>query len=49
MLYHPYEAGQGLAEYGLVIFLVAIVVVASLALLGPQVGNMYSSVKNMFP
>ena len=32
------ERGQGLVEYALIIFLVAIVVIAILLLLGPQIG-----------
>lgn len=40
------EQGQGLVEYGLIIFLVAIVVIAILILLGPQIGNVFSKVTN---
>ena len=39
------EEGQGLVEYALILFLVAVVVIAILALLGPQVGSVFSSVK----
>ncbi len=38
------EEGQGLVEYALILFLVAIVVIAILILLGPQVGSIFSSV-----
>ncbi len=38
------ERGQGLVEYGLVLILVAIVIVAILVLLGPQISNLYSRV-----
>lgn len=38
------EEGQGLVEYGLIIFLVAIVVIAVLFLVGPRIGNMFSSI-----
>ncbi len=38
------EEGQGLVEYGLIIFLVAIVVIAVLVLVGPQIGNIFSSI-----
>ncbi len=38
------ESGQGLVEYALILFLVAIVVVAVLVLLGPQIGSVFSSV-----
>lgn len=44
MLFLPREEGQGLVEYGLILVLVAIIVIAILALLGPTVGNMYSSI-----
>ena len=38
------EEGQGLLEYGVVLVLVAVIVVAVLALLGPTVMDMYSAV-----
>jgi pilus assembly protein Flp/PilA len=38
------EEGQGLVEYALILFLVAIVVIAILILLGPKVGSIFSSV-----
>ncbi|MGB9674075.1 MAG: Flp family type IVb pilin [Anaerolineales bacterium] len=46
---HRLESGQGLAEYGIIILLVGIAVVAALTLLGPAVGNLYSSVVSGFP
>ncbi|MDD3827569.1 MAG: Flp family type IVb pilin [Anaerolineae bacterium] len=48
MILLPREEGQGLAEYGMVIVLVAIVIVAILMLLGPIVGDMFSSVVQGF-
>ena len=36
--------GQGLIEYALIMMLVALVVIIILALLGPQVGKMFSNV-----
>ena len=39
MLFMDRESGQGLVEYALVLVLVAIVVIAILTLLGPQIGN----------
>jgi pilus assembly protein Flp/PilA len=38
------EEGQGLVEYALILFLVAVVVIAILILLGPQIGNVFSQV-----
>ncbi len=38
------EEGQGLVEYALILFLVAIVVIAVLILLGPQIGSIFTSV-----
>gem|GEM_PF-1188309 len=40
------EEGQGLTEYAVILVLVAVVVVAILVLLGPQVANLYSRVTN---
>ena len=44
MLFLTREDGQGLVEYALILVLVAIVVVAILALLGPQIGNVFSRI-----
>ncbi len=46
MLYLPREEGQGLVEYALILILVAIVVVAIVALMGPQIGNIFSRITN---
>jgi len=40
------QDGQGLVEYALILVLVAVVVIAILTLLGPQVGNVFSRVMN---
>lgn len=40
------EEGQGLVEYALILVLVAIVVIAILAVLGPRIGNIFSRVTN---
>lgn len=40
------EQGQGLVEYALILVLVAIVVIAILAILGPRIGNIFSRVTN---
>jgi pilus assembly protein Flp/PilA len=44
MLFLPREEGQGLVEYALILVLVAIVVIAVLLLLGPIIGNVFSSI-----
>jgi pilus assembly protein Flp/PilA len=38
------ESGQGLVEYALIMLLVALVVIIILAIFGPAVGNMFSTV-----
>lgn len=38
------EKGQGLVEYGFILILVAIIVIVVLYLLGPAVGDMFSTV-----
>jgi len=43
------ERGQGLVEYGWILVLVAVVVVAVLTILGPTVGNLFSRVSNALP
>jgi pilus assembly protein Flp/PilA len=45
-MFLPREKGQGLVEYALILVLVAIVVIAILALLGPQIANILSQVTN---
>jgi pilus assembly protein Flp/PilA len=49
MLYLPVEEGQGLAEYGLILILVAVLIVAILTVLGTQVSNMFSRVESTLP
>jgi len=44
---HP--RGQGLAEYGLIIALVAIVVIVALQLLGPTISEMFTDINNALP
>ena len=44
MLFAPKEKGQGLVEYALILVLVAIVVIAALTIMGPLVGNVFSSI-----
>ena len=38
------EKGQGLVEYALILLLVALVVILTLLILGPAIGNSYSNV-----
>lgn len=47
-MYLPREEGQGLVEYALILVLVAIVVIAILLLVGPQIANIFSKVTNGF-
>lgn len=44
MLFAPSEKGQGLVEQALLLVLVAIVVIAVLMILGPMIGNVFSTV-----
>ena len=46
MLFAPKEKGQGLVEYALILVLVAVVVIAVLTLLGPIIGNVFSSIND---
>jgi pilus assembly protein Flp/PilA len=46
MLFAPKEKGQGLVEYALILVLVAIVVIVILAVMGPAIGNIFSSIVN---
>ena len=49
MLFAPKQQGQGLIEYAIIISLVALIVIAILWLLGPEVGNSYSSINSSIP
>lgn len=49
MLFAPKQQGQGLIEYAIIISLVALIVIAVLWLLGPEVGNSYSSISSSIP
>jgi pilus assembly protein Flp/PilA len=46
MLFSPKEKGQGLVEYALILVLVAVVVIAVLMLLGPIIGNVFSTIND---
>lgn len=40
------EEGQGMAEYGLLLALIAVVVIGVLQLLGPTIANVFNNVNN---
>ena len=44
MFFAPNQKGQGLVEYALILVLVAIVVIAALMILGPIIGNTFSTI-----
>ena len=46
MLFAPKEKGQGLVEYAIILALVAIVVIAVMRILGPKIGNTFSSINS---
>lgn len=46
MLFHPNERGQGLVEYAIILVLVAVVVIAVMRLIGPRVGNIFSTINS---
>lgn len=45
-MFMSHEEGQGLVEYALIIFLIAIVLIIVLGALGGQVGSVFSSIIN---
>ena len=49
MLLAPREMGQGLIEYAIILSLVALVVIVIMWLLGPRIGNSYSSISSSIP
>lgn len=49
MLFAPMEKGQGLIEYAIIIVFVAVVVIAVMRLVGPRVGNVFSTVNTSLP
>lgn len=46
MFFAGKEKGQGLVEYALILVLVTIVVFAALLVLGPVIGNSFSTLNN---
>lgn len=49
MLFAAKEKGQGLVEYALIIVLIAIVVIAALSLLGPQIATVFNQIRSELP
>jgi pilus assembly protein Flp/PilA len=49
MLFAPQEKGQGLVEYSIILTFVAIVVIAVIRLVGPRVGNIFSTINSSIP
>ena len=46
-IHTPSEKAQGLVEYAMILILVAVMVIAVLFLIGPQVGRIFSNVVGM--
>lgn len=46
MLFYPQEKGQGLVEYAIIVVFVAIVVIAIVRIIGPRVGNIFSTINS---
>ena len=44
MLFLHREDGQGLVEYALILVLIAVVVIAILSLVGPEIGDVFSDI-----
>ena len=49
MLFTLQEKGQGLVEYAIILALVAIVVIAVMRILGPKIGNTFSTINSSLP
>jgi len=49
MLFAPKEKGQGLVEYAIILAFVALVVIVVVRLIGPRVGNTFSTINNSLP
>ena len=49
MLFAPKERGQGLVEYAIILAFVAIVVISVVRLLGPRVGDTFSTIASSMP
>jgi pilus assembly protein Flp/PilA len=49
MLFAPKERGQGLIEYAIILTLVAVLVVAVVRVMGPRIGETYSTINSSLP
>ena len=49
MLFISKEKGQGLVEYAIILAFVALVVISVVRLLGPRIGNTFSTVASSLP
>ena len=49
MLFISKERGQGLVEYAIILAFVAIVVISVVRLLGPRIGDTFSTISNSMP
>ena len=49
MFFAAQEKGQGLVEYALLIAFVALVVILVVWMLGPEIGNTYSTISSSIP
>jgi pilus assembly protein Flp/PilA len=49
MLFASKEKGQGLVEYAIILSLVALIVIAVVRLMGPRIGETYSSINSSLP
>ena len=49
MFFISKERGQGLVEYAIILAFVAIVVISVVRLLGPRIGDTFSTISNSMP
>ena len=49
MLFAPEEKGQGLVEYAIILAFVALVVISVVRLLGPRIGDTFSTIASSMP
>ena len=49
MLFISREKGQGLVEYAIILAFVALVVISVVRLLGPKIGNTFSTIASSLP